>query len=128
MRFNAGNKLQFSIIRKGSNQRSNPEETKEAMAPACSVCISYQIAEIEDSTDRTEVGLDMKNYRRGNFRGNVRNFNRQNCRGEYRSNYRNKGYDRSRNRSQKGHFPEAITTTEVGVQAIVDPGQDQEQV
>ena len=29
---------------------------------------------------------------------------------------------------QKGHLPEAITTIEIGVQAIVGPGQDQEQV
>ena len=28
---------------------------------------------------------------------------------------------------EKGHFPEAITTTGIGVQAIVGPGQDQEQ-
>ena len=27
---------------------------------------------------------------------------------------------------EKGHFPKAITTIEIGVQAIVDPGQDQE--
>ena len=29
---------------------------------------------------------------------------------------------------EKGNFPESITTIEIGVQAIVDPGQDQEQV
>ena len=29
---------------------------------------------------------------------------------------------------EKGDFPEAITTIEDGVQAIVGPGQDQEQV
>ena len=29
---------------------------------------------------------------------------------------------------EKGHFPEAIITIEIGVQAIVGPGQDQEQV
>ena len=29
---------------------------------------------------------------------------------------------------EKGHFPEAITIIEKGVQAIVGPGQDQEQV
>ena len=29
---------------------------------------------------------------------------------------------------EKGNFPEAITTIEIGVQAIVGPGQDQEQV
>ena len=28
---------------------------------------------------------------------------------------------------EKGHFPEAITKIEIGVQAIVSPGQDQEQ-
>ena len=28
----------------------------------------------------------------------------------------------------KGHFPEVITTIEIGIQAIVGPGQDQEQV
>ena len=40
-----------------------------------------QTVETEDSIDRTEVGLDKKqNYRRGNFRGNVRNFDRQNNR------------------------------------------------
>ena len=49
-----------------------------------------------------------KNYRRGNFRGNTRNFDRQNSRGEYRNNYRNEGYDRSRNGEglEKGHFQE----------------------
>ena len=29
---------------------------------------------------------------------------------------------------EKGHFPEAITKIEIGVQAIVGPGQDQESV
>ena len=29
---------------------------------------------------------------------------------------------------EKGYFPEAITTIEIRVQAIVGPGQDQEQV
>ena len=29
---------------------------------------------------------------------------------------------------EKGNFPEAITTTEIGVQAIVGLGQDQEPV
>ena len=29
---------------------------------------------------------------------------------------------------EKGHFPESITTIEIGVKAIVGPGQDQEQV
>ena len=29
---------------------------------------------------------------------------------------------------EKGHFPEAMTTIEIGVQEVVGPGQDQEQV
>ena len=29
---------------------------------------------------------------------------------------------------EKGHFPEAIAAIEIGVQAIVGPGQDQEPV
>ena len=29
---------------------------------------------------------------------------------------------------EKGHFPEIIATIEIGVQAIVGPGQDPEQV
>ena len=29
---------------------------------------------------------------------------------------------------EKGHFPEAITTIKMGVQAIIGPDQDQEQV
>ena len=29
---------------------------------------------------------------------------------------------------EKGHFPETITAIEIGVQAIVGPGQDPEQV
>ena len=44
-----------------------------------------------------------QNYRRGNFRGNVRsyqNFGRQNSRGEYRSIYRNENYSRERGRSR----------------------------
>ena len=29
---------------------------------------------------------------------------------------------------EKGHFPETVTTIEIGVQAVVGPGQDLEQV
>ena len=39
-----------------------------------------QIVKTGDSIDRIEVDLDM--YRRGNFRGNARIFDRQNNRGE----------------------------------------------
>ena len=63
------------------------------------------IGQIVETEDRTEVGLYMKkNYRTDNFRGNVRNFDKQNSRGEYRNNYRNEGYDRSRNRSGERSF------------------------
>ena len=59
----------------------------------------------------------------------MRSYGRQNSRGECRNNYRNDSYDRIRNRSREGHFPEAIAAIlETGVQAIVGPGQDQEQV
>ena len=58
----------------------------------------------------------------------MRNFDRQNSRGEYRNNYRNESYDKSRNRSRERSFPEAIVAIEIGVQAIVGPGQDQEPV
>ena len=56
-----------------------------------------------DSEDRRQYRQDRgrpryeQNYRRGNFRSNARNFDRQNSRGEYRNNYRNEGYDISRN-------------------------------
>ena len=60
----------------------------------------------------------------------MRNFDRQSSRGEYRNNYRNEGYDRSRNgnRSIERSFPETSVAIEIGVQAIVGPGQDLEQV
>ena len=52
--------------------------------------ITDQIAETEDNTDKTEAGLEyVQNFRRGNFRGNVRNYGRQNSTGEYRESYRN---------------------------------------
>ena len=85
-----------------------------------------QIVVIGHNTDKIEVGLDM-NKITGNFRGNMRSFYRQNSRGEYRNNYRNDSYDRSRNRSRERSFS-AVTTIEIGVQAIVGPGQDHEQV
>ena len=95
---------------------------------------SYQNKYRSDSRDRRQYREDKgrpryeQNYSRGNFRGNMSNFDRQNSRGEYRNNYRNKGYDRSRIGLEKGHFLETVVAIEIGVQAIVGPGQDQEPV
>ena len=56
---------------------------------------SYQNRYRSDSGDRRQYRQDggrpryEKNYRRGNFRGNMRSYGRQNSRGEHRSNYRN---------------------------------------
>ena len=58
----------------------------------------------------------------------MRNFDRQNSRGKYRNKYRNEGYEQAETGLEKCCFPEAITTIKVGVQALVGPGQDQEQV
>ena len=51
----------------------------------------------------------------------MRHFDRQNSRGEYRNNYR----EDAGMGLEKGHFPEAIATIEIGVQSTVGPGQDQ---
>ena len=47
---------------------------------------------------------------------------------EYRNSYRNDSYNRSRNRSRERSFSRNMATLELGVQAIVGPGQDLEQV
>ena len=71
---------------------------------------SYQNKYRSDSNDRRQYRQDRgipiykQNYRRGNFRGNMRSFDRQNSRGENRKNYRNDRYDRSRNRSRERSF------------------------
>ena len=67
-------------------------------------------------------------YRKGNFRGNIRSYGRQDSRGEYRNNYRNDSYDRVGTGLEKGQFPEIMATIEIGVQTIVGPGWNQEQV
>ena len=59
----------------------------------------------------------------------MRNYGRHNSRGEYRGNYQNDSYDKTGTGLEKGHFPDTIATIlQIGVQAIVGPGQDQEQV
>ena len=56
-----------------------------------------------DSEDRRQYRQERgrprygQNYRRGNFRGSVRSFDRKTRRGGHRNNYRNEGYDLSRN-------------------------------
>ena len=71
---------------------------------------NYQNRYRLDRGDRRQYRQDRgrpryeQNYRRGNFRGNMRNFDIQNSRGEYRNNYRSDSYDRSRNRSRERSF------------------------
>ena len=75
-----------------------------------------------------------QNYKRRNFRSNTRSyqdFRRQNSRGEYRGDYRDDRYSRDRCRSKSREDSQetiAIIEGTIEVQAIVDQGQDQEQV
>ena len=59
-------------------------------------------------------------FRRGNFRDNVRmyknqNFRRQNIRGGYRGNYRNENYEICRSRSRERQYQHNSRMTEVAV-------------
>ena len=59
----------------------------------------------------------------------MRSYGRQNSRGEYRNSYGNDSYEEAGTGLGRGHFPEIMATMlEIEVQAIVGPGQDQEQV
>ena len=77
----------------------------------------YQNRYRSDSEDRRQYRQDRgrpryeQNYKRGNFRGNVRIFERQNSTGKYRNNYRNESYDRSRNgnRSRERSFSRSLS-------------------
>ena len=79
--------------------------------------LGYQNRYRSDSADRRKYRQDRgrprykQNYRTGNFRGNTRNFDRQNSRGEYSNNYRNESYGRSRNgnRSRERSFSRNIS-------------------
>ena len=82
--------------------------------------------ETEDNIGRTEVGLGTKNYRGGNFRGNTRDFDRQDSRGEYRIMIGMKVMIEAGTGLGKGYYSEAIIVIEIGVQTIAGPGQDQE--
>ena len=64
----------------------------------------------EFSMDKiTEVDQSKNDFRRRNFRGNVRayqnkNFRKQNNRGGYRGNYRNEDYERCRSRCRERQY------------------------
>ena len=94
----------------------------------------YRLNNRSNSCDRGQYRQDKgrpryeQNYRRENFRANMRSYGRQDSREEYGNNYRNVSYDRSRNRSKERSFSRIMATIEIGVQAIVGPGQNQEQV
>ena len=64
---------------------------------------SYQDRYRSDSCDRRQYKQDRSRprYEQDYRRGNMRSFGRQNSKGEYRNNYRNEGYDRSKNRSRE---------------------------
>ena len=95
---------------------------------------SYQNRYRSDSHDRRQYRQDRgrpryeQNYRRRNFKGNMRRFDRQNRRGKYRNNYRNEGYDRSRNMFRERLFSRRYSNNRNRHKAIVGPGKDQEQV
>ena len=65
-----------------------------------------------------------KNYGRGNFRGNMRNFDGQNREESIEIITGMKVMTETETGLEKGHFPEAIAELEIGVQAIVGLGQD----
>ena len=89
---------------------------------------------ISNSGDRRQYRQDRgrpryeQNYRRGNLRGNMRSFDRKNSRVEYRTITEMTVMIEAGTGPEKGHFPETITTIEIGVQAIVGLGQDQEHI
>ena len=72
---------------RGQN-RGNYDRCTVTISKAIRTDIGH-IVETEDNIDRTEVGLGMnKIKRRSIFRGNARNFDRQNNTREYSNNYR----------------------------------------
>ena len=94
----------------------------------------YRLHNRSNSGDRGQYIQDRgspryeQNYRRGNFRGNMRSYGRQNSRGEYRNSIEMTVMTEARTGLERGHFPEIMATIELEVQATVGPGQDQEQV
>ena len=89
--------------------------------------VTDQIAETEDKTDKTEAGSKYEqNFRRGSFRGNVRNYGIQNSRGEYRDSYRIRVMIEAGTGLEKGHFSAIMEIIELEVKVTVDTGQDPE--
>ena len=67
-----------------------------------------------------------KNFRRGNFRGNIRSYGRQNSRGEYKTGIGMTVMAEVGTGLERGHFPEIMTIIEIEAQAKVGSGQDPE--
>ena len=88
-----------------------------------------QVEEAEDSTDRTEVGLGM-NKIIGEVSSEVmgETLTDKTAEESIEVIIGMKVMTEAGTGLEKGHLPEAITTMEIGVQAIVGPGQDQEPV
>ena len=95
---------------------------------------SYQNRYRSDSGDRRQYRQDRgrtryeQNYRRGNFRGNVRNFTDKIAEESIKVITGMKVMTEVGTGLEKGNFPEAITKIEIGVQVTVGPGQDWEPV
>ena len=90
---------------------------------------SYQNRYRSNSGDRRQYRQDRgrpryeQNHRRGNFRGNMRSYDRQ-----IETIIEMTVMIEAGTGLEKCHFPEIITTIEIGVQVIAGPDQDQEQV
>ena len=82
----------------------------------------------EDYTDKTEVDPDTNKTIGGNLRGNMRRLTDRVAKERMGTITEMTGMIEAGKGLQKGHFSEAITTIEIGVQATVDPGQDPGQV
>ena len=94
---------------------------------------SYQNRFRSDSGDRRQYRQDRgrpryeQNCTRSNFRVNMRNLDKI-AEESTEVIIGMKVMTEAGTDLEKGHFPEAITTIEIGVQAIVGAGQDQKQV
>ena len=88
-----------------------------------------QIVVSDDNIDEIEVGQDMKNI--------TGEETSEETRGDLRDRIVEENIEtitemtvmiEAKTGLWKGHFQEAVTTIEIGVQAIVGPGEDQEQI
>ena len=91
---------------------------------------SYQNKYRSDSGERRQYRQDRgrpryeQNYRRGNFRGDTRNFGRQNTEESIEIITGMMVMTEAGTGLGKGYFPETVATIKIGVQATVGPGQD----